>query len=100
MGIEGAETYPDQPFLETFGDMIQACKHGEGLALVRTSLVENDLRKGVLVRPFNEVLPAEFQYHLVCPVANMDRPKVQLFREWMLAQVSSSPLTKARFSVF
>jgi LysR family glycine cleavage system transcriptional activator len=88
MGIEEAESYLDKPLsFETFRDMIQACQRGEGLALVRTSLVEYDLKTGSLVRPFEELLPADFQYHLICPVTALDRPKIKLFREWVISQV-------------
>jgi LysR family transcriptional regulator, glycine cleavage system transcriptional activator len=73
----------------TFADMLAACRRGEGFALVRTSLVEADLRNGSLVRAFVESQPSPFNYSLIYPRAALANPSVAAFREWILAEAAS-----------
>ncbi len=73
----------------TFADMLAACRRGDGFALVRTSLVEADLRNGSLVRAFVESQPSPFNYSLIYPRAALANPGVAAFREWILAAAAS-----------
>ncbi|MBS1180466.1 MAG: transcriptional regulator protein [Proteobacteria bacterium] len=72
----------------TFADMLAACRRGEGFALVRTSLVDADLRAGTLVRAFVEGQPSPFNYSLVYPSAALANPSVAAFRTWLLAEAA------------
>ncbi len=75
-----------------FGDasmMVQAAIAGQGVALGRTALVNDDLIAGRLVRPFPLALPAGYAYWLVCPESYADRPKIVAFRDWLLAEAAA-----------
>jgi len=75
------------PVYPTFADMLEACRRGEGFALVRSSLVADDLKAGRLVRCFVEVLPSDLHYHLVTAPQRRPRPEITAFRQWIFAQV-------------
>jgi len=68
--------------------LLEAAADGLGLALGRSALTAGDLAAGRLVRPFAQVRPAEFAYHLVCPRADADTPKVAAFRQWLAEQAA------------
>ena len=68
--------------------VVQAAVAGEGVALVRSVLVADDLAAGRLVKPFDISLPAEFAYYVVCPEANAKRPKIEAFRNWLLDEAA------------
>ncbi len=74
----------------TFADMLVACRRGEGFALVRTSLVIDDLAGRTLVRAFNEVQSSPFNYNLVYPKAALANPAVARFRDWIVDQALSA----------
>jgi LysR family glycine cleavage system transcriptional activator len=69
--------------------VIQAAIAGQGVALARRSLVLDDLRAGVLVRPFGPALPSHFSYYLVCPRMSADRLKIRAFCEWLLSEIAN-----------
>ena len=66
-----------------------AAAAGQGVALARGELAGGDLAEGRLVRPFALSLPPEFAYYIVCPEAYAERPKIQAFREWLLAEAGA-----------
>ena len=70
--------------------MIQAAKQGDGVALARSVLVGDSLASGRLVKPFDVSLPTNYAYYVVCPEANLSRPKVKAFRQWLFAEVARS----------
>ena len=67
--------------------MLEAAIQGQGIALGRSTLIERDVESGRLVKLFEVRLPNEFAYHVVCPEAKSDRPKLVAFREWLLDEV-------------
>ncbi|MEP3275148.1 MAG: transcriptional regulator GcvA [Stappiaceae bacterium] len=66
---------------------LQAAKQGDGVALARSVLVAEALASGQLVKPFDFMLPAEYAYYVVCPEANLARPKIRVFRNWLFEEV-------------
>lgn len=83
LGFESGPNYP------TFGDMLEACRQGLGFALVRTSLVADDIAAGRLVRCFVESMPSDLHYHLVLPRLRRPRPEVTAFRQWILGEAKA-----------
>src|SRR5260221_48762 len=69
----------------------QAAIDGIGVAIGRTSYVEADIAKGGLVVPFKITLPADAGFYLVSPEARADSPKLEAFRQWLLASVQNKP---------
>ncbi|KJC43193.1 transcriptional regulator [Bradyrhizobium sp. LTSP849] len=64
---------------------IQAAIDGIGVAMGRTSYVQDDIAKGRLVVPFKIALPADAGFYLVSPEGRREAPKLAAFREWMIA---------------
>jgi LysR family glycine cleavage system transcriptional activator len=64
---------------------VQAAIDGIGIAMGRTSYVQDDIAKGRLVVPFEIALPADAGFYLVSPEATADPPKLHAFRNWLTA---------------
>jgi LysR family transcriptional regulator, glycine cleavage system transcriptional activator len=80
LDFDAGQSYP------TFAEMLEACRLGKGFALVRTSLVADDIAAGRLVRCFVETMPSDLHYHLVLPRLRRPRPEVSAFRQWILSE--------------
>jgi LysR family transcriptional regulator, glycine cleavage system transcriptional activator len=59
-----------------------------GVALGRTTLVEQDLEDGRLVRPFGPILDCGLAYYVVCRPQDVRDPTITAFRDWLTAGVS------------
>ncbi len=66
--------------------LLEAAIAGQGVALAREVLARRELEAGRLVRPFEMSLPTRFAYYVVSPEETAERPKVRLFRDWLLAE--------------
>jgi len=62
---------------------LQAAARGEGIALARRSIVEEDLERGVLKRLFTLSVPSVERYWFVAPKESFEAPNVRAFREWV-----------------
>ena len=69
--------------------VLLAAEQGDGVALARSVLVKGALDAGRLVKPFDIALPGEYAYYMVCPHANLKRPKVKAFRKWLIAEAKA-----------
>ncbi|TCM51020.1 LysR substrate binding domain-containing protein [Rhizobium sp. PP-F2F-G48] len=63
--------------------MVKAAVAGQGLALVRDTYADDDLRSGRLVRPISIQWPTNFAYYAVSTAAALQRPAVAHFRDWL-----------------
>jgi LysR family glycine cleavage system transcriptional activator len=70
---------------------VQAALDGIGVAMGRTSYVQDDIAKGRLVVPFKITLPADAGFYLVSPEAVPETPKLRAFREWLIASARNKP---------
>ena len=61
----------------------------QGIALGRLSLIQDDLRSGKIVLPFDINIKSSFSYYLVYPEDNLKNDKVRKFRDFMLTEVRS-----------
>ena len=68
--------------------LLQAAVAGQGVAIARGVLAADYLKEGRLVRPFELSLPLDYAYYLVCPRASANDPKVEAFRDWLVAEVA------------
>ena len=68
---------------------VQAAIDGIGVAMGRTSYVQDDIAKGRLVVPFHIALPADAGFYLVSPETVADPPKLAAFRQWLLASAKN-----------
>lgn len=75
------------PVFSHSGMVLQAARHGQGIAIGHSVLTEMDLESGRLVAPFDVVVDSGNSYDLVCPMNSHDRPKIVAFREWLMSKV-------------
>jgi LysR family glycine cleavage system transcriptional activator len=69
---------------------LQAAARGEGIALARRSIVQEDLDRGTLVRLFDIAVPSRERYWFVSPAGTAASPKVQAFRAWVRAELAAT----------
>lgn len=65
---------------------VMAAVQGDGVALGRSKLVEDDIAAGRLVRPFELALEGNYAYHVVYPPGALETPKIRAFRDWIIAE--------------
>lgn len=65
----------------------QAAADGLGIAIGQTALLVDDLRSGKLVAPFHLSVRTGASYYLVRPQLQRQSRKVQVFRDWLIAQI-------------
>ena len=70
---------------------VQAAIDGIGVAMGRTSYVQDDIAKGRLVVPFEIELPVDAGFYLVSPEVKADSPKLSAFRKWLTDVVRARP---------
>ncbi len=63
--------------------MLEAAENGQGLALGRTPLVIDDIKRGVLAAPFDTRITSDMAYYFVCPEGNQTLPTIQLLHQWL-----------------
>jgi LysR family glycine cleavage system transcriptional activator len=68
---------------------VQAAIDGIGVAMGRTSYVQDDIAKGRLVVPFNISLPVDAGFYLVSPEGVAEPPKLRAFRQWLVASAKN-----------
>lgn len=66
--------------------MVRAAVAGQGLALIRDTYAEDDLRSGRLVRMIWTPWPTAFAYYIVSTVEALQRPAVIHFRDWLISE--------------
>jgi LysR family transcriptional regulator, glycine cleavage system transcriptional activator len=80
----GISRQPGLTFDMTFMT-VQAAIDGMGVAMGRTTYVQDDIAKGRLVVPFRIALPADAGFYLVAPDGRHEAPKLAAFRDWLIA---------------
>lgn len=88
--VSPVDDFDSGPCYPTFAEMLEACRRGEGFALVRSSLVAADLAGGRLVRCFSESTISDLQYQLVVSPERRRDPDVLAFRTWLLEEMSAA----------
>lgn len=88
-GISGVDPTRGPSFGSDSGLVVQAAVDGLGVALGRSALVAHELAAGRLVRPFQLALKEQDAYYVVYPPTHIGRPKVKLFRDWLLEEAAA-----------
>ncbi len=83
------------PIFNDSSHMMQAAAEGQGIALGRATLLGNDERNGVLVRPFAVEAPSPRRHWLVVPARNAQAPKFLAFRAWLHAEIAADASSRA-----
>lgn len=67
---------------------VGAAVAGAGVAIANRRFVEEELKAGRLIVPFDIDLPSDSGYFLIYPAESGDDPRMQAFREWLLARLA------------
>jgi LysR family transcriptional regulator, glycine cleavage system transcriptional activator len=82
-----AETGPQ---FDSYALAAEAACYRWGVAMAWGPFVEEDLRRGRLIAPFDLRIPRERAWHLVYP-RNVRKQKIELFRQWILEEAGAVP---------
>lgn len=74
------------PAFEQFAMAARAAVAGLGIAILPLFLVEEELRAGQLVVPFDRPIASRQSYWLVYPRGKREMPALAAFRDWLLAE--------------
>ncbi len=66
--------------------MLEAVENHQGFALGRTPLVQDDIKRGLLVAPFDVKIKGKMSYYLVYPSSTENDQKLQIIRQWLFAE--------------
>lgn len=69
---------------DTYACVLNLVESGFGIALGRSSLVEEQLKSGKLVAPFKYYLPSTEDFYLVYPATGFNNPYARRFAEWLI----------------
>ena len=70
--------------------ILDAVMNGQGVGLVRKSLAQEMVNEGKIVRVLDYEMPSPYSYYLVAPEHNFQKPKVQIFQDWLRKELESS----------
>ncbi len=62
---------------------IQTATYGQGIAMGRVSLIQDQLNQGSLVAPFNQTITAKQSYYLVCHPDRATQPAIKALMDWL-----------------
>ncbi len=86
-GLAGLDATKGRYF-DDYNLVLQAAAAGEGVAMGRSVLVEDELAAGRLVKPFAREIDAERAYWLVLAGEPAPRPSVAAFAEWLVREAA------------
>lgn len=86
------------PIFNDSSHIMQAAAEGQGVALARGSLLANDVRNGILVRPFDIVAPVPRKFWLVYPARTANSAKLALFRQWLHDEIAADQIAEAHYA--
>ncbi len=80
---------------DTLISALEIARQGGGIALGRTSLVQEMMRKGELIAPFGFSVATSEAFHLVRPAFKYIHPHAEIFRSWILAEAENDKAPQA-----
>jgi len=91
LGTFGLEA-PEPPGM-IFDDsilLLEAAAQGLGVALARSTLVEQDLRSGRLIQPLRETVPSNWGFYVVWRADSRKLRRIHALKDWLLKEVSGA----------
>ena len=70
--------------------LLEAAAQGIGAALARSGLIEQDLRTGRLVRPFDAGVASELGFWVVWRGDSRKLRRIEALRDWLLAEAAAA----------
>jgi LysR family glycine cleavage system transcriptional activator len=89
VGVTGVDASKG-PHFDIATMALAAAVLGRGVALTTRSLVEDDLKAGLLVAPFDLVVPLDSRMYFVCLPEALKRPAVAAFHEWVFKKADET----------
>lgn len=77
------------PKYQTTPLALVAARSSSGVAISNLEFVDDQLRQGSLVAPFQVEVPSQSGYYLVYPHEHAKQPKIGAFRDWLLAKLEN-----------
>ena len=74
------------PRFELFSMLAEAAVHGMGIALIPRLLVEDELKRGVLIQVTKHEYLSDRSYYLIYPERKSENAALTVFRDWIEAQ--------------
>jgi len=87
-GVSGIDPSRGPGFSHT-NLVVEATVAGQGVALGRSLMADDDIAAGRLIQPFGPKMTSTYVYTVVCLPENADLPKVRLFRDWIMEEAAS-----------
>jgi LysR family transcriptional regulator, glycine cleavage system transcriptional activator len=77
------------PIIDNSTALLRAVLDGNGVMMGIPALLDDELKSGRLVAPFETAVHEDFGYYLVYRPAAAELPKVRTFREYLMSEVES-----------
>ncbi len=71
---------------DTLISALNMAKRGQGIALGRTSVIEEMIETGQLIAPFEQRMATSEAFHLISPVNQFEHPHAEIFRSWLIKE--------------
>ncbi|WP_245957988.1 LysR substrate-binding domain-containing protein [Marinomonas piezotolerans] len=78
------------PSFAHFHMLLEAAKHGMGIAILPTIIADQALQSGELIAPFGAPIATPHEYLLSYPADKADLEQVVTFRDWLLKYVANA----------
>ena len=89
VGVKGVDPLSGLQF-DSYDHALSTAMQGMGVALGMQPYVERDIASGLLVEVFpGQRIKAAGEWYLVCRQDRAEQEKIQVFREWMLAEIAA-----------
>jgi len=89
-GVDDKVDWRRGPVFNVHAVALAAAIEGQGVSLSSRFVVEELLKTGQLVAPFEITLRSSFDYWIVYPPRNLERTKVRAFRDWLLEEAKTT----------
>lgn len=77
---------------DQFSTILQAARHGLGVALLPEYLAREEIMEGRLALAFGRPSPSRGSYYLVWPLEKHDSPPLRAFRNWLKEEIEGEDL--------
>jgi LysR family glycine cleavage system transcriptional activator len=78
------------PRFELFSMLAEAAAHGLGIALIPRMLIEEELKRGVLVQVSRHEHLGNRRYYLIYPERKSENAALAVFRSWIDAEARAA----------
>lgn len=79
-------SHVEKRVIEDANVALQAAIAGQGVGLGLVDFVEDDIKAGRLIRPFEETIEPRRAYYAICKQASLQKPQVRQVYEWLLGE--------------